>query len=190
MGQIFKNFLGRKLLFIYSLDVFGQTLISKDSFSDVRAHIEFMVPHQSNSGIYFMGRYELQILDSWGKETAKYSDAGGIYQRWDESREPKGYEGVDPRVNAARRPGEWQEFDVVFHAPRFDENGSKIANAKFVKVVHNGIVIHENVEVTGPTRSATYEHEAERLSGPVMLQGDHGPVAYRNIWFERLDAKK
>ena len=177
-------------IIVNSIDKNTINLISKDSFSDVRAHIEFMVPHQSNSGIYFMGRYELQILDSWGKETAKYSDAGGIYQRWDESREPKGYEGVDPRVNAARRPGEWQEFDVVFHAPRFDENGSKIANAKFVKVVHNGIVIHENVEVTGPTRSATYEHEAERLSGPVMLQGDHGPVAYRNIWFERLDAKK
>jgi hypothetical protein len=71
---------------------------------------------------------------------------------------------------------------VIFQAPRFDQEGKKISNAKFIKVVFNGIVIHENVEVTGPTRAATYEQVPETPKGPMMLQGDHGPVAYRNIW--------
>ena len=100
-----------------------ENILSREEFGDVIAHVEFMVPKGSNSGIYFMGRYEIQVLDSWGKEEVDYSDAGGIYQRWDENREPKGYEGVDPGVNAARQPGEWQEFDIIFDAPRFDTNG-------------------------------------------------------------------
>jgi hypothetical protein len=155
---------------------------SREEFGDIRAHIEFMVPKGSNSGVYFMARYEIQVLDSWGKKEFGSGDAGGIYQRWDENREPKGYEGAAPRVNAARKPGEWQEFDVVFQAPRFDANGKKIKNAKFVEVVFNGTVVHENVEVTGPTRAATFEYAPESPTGPLMLQGDHGPVAYRNIW--------
>lgn len=160
-------------------------LLSREEFDDVTAHIEFMVPKGSNSGVYFMGRYEIQVLDSWGKEEVIHSDAGGIYERWDENREPKGYEGVRPRKNASRKPGEWQEFDVIFQAPRFDSDGKKIANATFIKVIHNGIVIHENVEVTGPTRAAMNEYDPEQSKGPLMLQGDHGPVAYRNIWITR-----
>ena len=73
---------------------------------------------------------------------------------------------------------------MVFRAPRFDENGKKVANAKFEKAVHNGIIIHKDVELTGPTRASAYHDE--RPSGPLMLQGDHGPVAYRNIWFRDL----
>jgi len=162
----------------------GQTkdIHSQKEFGNIRAHIEFMVPRGSNSGVYFMARYEIQVLDSWGKEEVGSDDAGGIYQRRDENREPKGYEGVTPRVNAARKPGEWQVFDVIFQAPKFDDSGKKIQNAKFVEVVFNGTVVHENVEVTGPTRAATFEYEPEAASGPLMLQGDHGPVAYRNIW--------
>ena len=83
--------------------------------------------------------------------------------------------------NASKAPGQWQAFDVVFRAPRFDSKGNKIENAKFVKVVHNGKVVHENLEVTGPTRAATYENVPEKPRGPLMLQGDHGPVVYRNI---------
>ena len=151
-------------------------LLSTAEHGDVIAHIEFMVPKGSNSGVYFQGRYEIQVLDSWGVEKPAYSDCGGIYQRWGPQ---GGYEGHPPRVNASRAPGEWQSFDVIFRAPRFDENGKKIENARFVKVVHNGVVVHENVEVTGPTRAATFEDE--KPTGPLMLQGDHGPVAYRNI---------
>ncbi len=156
-------------------------LHSKLEHGDVEAHIEFMVPKGSNSGVYFQGRYEIQILDSWGVEKPGFGDCGGIYQRWQDG---KGFEGYAPRVNASLPPGQWQSFDVVFLAPRFDSSGKKIANAKFVKVVHNGKVIHENVEVTGPTRAASFNDE--KPLGPLMLQGDHGPVAYRNIWLRPL----
>ncbi|MBA7698578.1 hypothetical protein ES703_107256 [subsurface metagenome] len=109
-------------------------LFSKGEFGDVNVHIEFMVPKGSNSGVYFNGRYEIQVFDSWGVKKPKYSDCGGIYQRWDNKREPKGYEGIGPRVNASRKPGQWQSFDVVFRAPRFDKKGQKVANARFEKV--------------------------------------------------------
>jgi hypothetical protein len=82
-------------------------------------------------------------------------------------------------VNACRKPGEWQSFDIFFQAPRFDEQGQKTANAKFLRVLLNGLVIHENEDVTGPTRAALFSDE--QPTGPLMLQGDHGPVAYRNF---------
>jgi hypothetical protein len=164
----------------------GQTvyLFSKEEFGDVKAHIEFMVPRGSNSGVYFMGRYEIQIFDSWGVKKPRFSDCGGIYQRWDENRKPKGYEGTPPRVNASLPAGQWQSFDVIFRSPRFDKNGKRIANARFEKVVHNGTLVHENVEVTGPTRASPYEDE--KATGSFVLQGDHGPVAFRNIWVAKL----
>lgn len=160
-------------------------LVTEEAFGDVRAHVEFMVPEGSNSGVYFMGRYEIQVLDSWGVEEPESSDCGGIYQRWDSNREPPRFEGHAPRVNASRPPGEWQVFEVVFRAPRFDADGNKTANAVFEKVVHNGELIHENAVVTGPTRASLYQDEQPK--GPIMLQGTHGPVAYRNIRIERLD---
>ena len=159
-----------------------RNLLSKTEFGDVKAHIEFMVPKGSNSGVYFNGRYEIQVFDSWGVKKPKYSDCGGIYQRWDDNREPKGYEGHSPRVNVSREPGQWQMFDVVFRSPRFDKKGRKIANARFEKVVHNGKVIHADVELSGPTRASAYNDE--KPTGPLMLQGDHGPVAYRSIRIE------
>lgn len=155
-------------------------LLSKQQFGDVCAHVEFMVAKDSNSGVYFMGRYEIQVFDSWQKKSDYPGiECGGIYRRWDENRTPPEYEGHSPRVNASREPGQWQSFDVVFRAPRFDAGGRKVANARFEKVVHNGIVVHEDVEVTGPTRSGAFDDE--KPLGPLMLQGDHGPVAYRNI---------
>lgn len=159
-------------------------LHSIEEFGDVEAHIEFMVPRGSNSGVYFQGRYEIQVFDSWGVEEPKHSDCGGIYQRWIEA-EQKGFEGHPPLLNASLPPGQWQSFEVVFRAPRFDENGIKVANARFEKVVLNGTIVHENVEVTGPTRAATFENE--KNVGPLMVQGDHGPVAYRNIRVKMLD---
>ena len=159
-------------------------LFSKDEFGDVAAHIEFMVSKGSNSGVYFMGRYEIQVYDSFGVEKGEYPgiECGGIYQRWDDKQEQKGYEGHSPRVNASRAPGQWQSFDIIFRSPRFDPAGQKVANARFEKVVHNGAVIHEDVELTGPTRASAYNDE--KPTGPLMLQGDHGPVAYRNIRIE------
>lgn len=144
--------------------------------ADCEAHIEFVVPKGSNSGVYFMGHYEIQVLDSWGKEEVQYSDCGGIYCQWINN---QAVGGTPPRVNAAKPPGEWQTYDVIFQAPRFDEKGNKTRNAMFVKVVHNGVVVHENVEVGGATRASM--PGPERTQGPLMLQGDHGPVAYRNV---------
>ena len=154
-------------------------LVSKYEHGDVEAHIEFLVPSGSNSGVFFQGRYEIQILDSWGKEKkTKHHDCGGIYK----SLQHKGH---PPRGNASLPPGQWQTYDIVFRAPRLDPKGKKTANAKFVKVVHNGQVIHENVEVLGPTRSM--EGKMEVSIGPLLLQGDHGVVAYRNIWLRPIE---
>ena len=156
----------------------GQTsdILSRLEHGDVELYVEFMVPKGSNSGVYLQGRYEVQVFDSWGVEEPTFSDCGGIYQRW---RNEEGFEGHAPRENASRPPGEWQSFEIVFRAPRFDAAGHKTANATFVRVVHNGVVVHDNVEVTGPTRAATYADETPQ--GPLMLQGDHGPVAYRSV---------
>lgn len=159
-------------------------LISKVEHGDVRVHVEFMVPKGSNSGVYLQGRYEIQILDSYGKKQLAYSDCAAIYHRYDEVKRI-GWEGHPPRLNASREPGEWQSFDIEFQAPRFDAEGNKTANAKFLRVVHNGQVVHENVEVTGPTRASRWQDETPRA--PLMLQGDHGPVAYRNVVLTPLD---
>ncbi len=157
--------------------------------ADIELDLEVMVPNGSNSGIYFQSRYEIQILDSWGAPEPQMSHLGGIYQRWDESRPEgeRGYEGHAPRLNVSRAPGLWQHLNVVFQAPRFDASGNKTAPAKFVRVTLNGIVIHEDVSLTGPTRAAAYEDD-EVAMAPLMIQGDHGPVAFRNIKYRKFDA--
>ena len=110
-----------------------------------------------------------------------YSDGGGIYQRWDNG---KGFGGFAPRTNASRPPGQWQFYHTWFRAPRFDNAGAKTENAKFERVVYNGVTIHENAACDGPTRSAMKIPEA--AANPLMLQGDHGPVAFRNIYIRPL----
>lgn len=146
----------------------GTDIYSEEKFGDVHLELEFMVPKGSNSGIYLMGEYEVQILDSYGKPNEKLGqgDLGALYSA------------AAPKVNAAKKPGEWQKFVIDFRAPKF-EGGKKVANAKFVKVALNGTVLHENVEMKGPTPGGLTGQEAP--TGPLMFQGDHGPVAYRNI---------
>lgn len=153
-------------------------LITTAVHGDVEAEVEFVVPRGSNSGVYFTGLYEIQILDSFGKPNDKleYGDCAGIYTQWIDN---KPFGGEPPRVNASRAPGEWQSFHVWFRAPRFDGNGHKTENARFIKVIHNGVVVHENYEVSGPTRAHMDKREAQ--TGPLMIQGDHGPVAFRMI---------
>ena len=165
--------------------VLNDNIFTSWEHGDLELKLEVMMPAGSNSGIYLQGRYEVQLLDSWGKDTLSFADIGGIYQRWDPSR-PKGeegYEGHPPALNAAKAPGLWQQFHIIFRAPRFDQNGHKIENARFEKVVHNGVLVQEMVEVTGPTRAAAFEDEV--ATGPLMIQGDHGPVALRNISYKR-----
>ena len=171
----------------------GRTVnfITEGEWGDLELHVEFCVPKGSNSGVYLMGRYEVQVYDSFGVARDKYPgiECGGIYPRWTQARGE--FEGHSPRVNATRPPGEWQSFDIVFHAPRFDPSGRKAANARFVSVKHNGQLIHENIELTGPTRAAVWEDEKdEKPKGPLMLQGDHGPVAYRNLQLRPLEAQR
>jgi hypothetical protein len=156
-------------------------LFSAWEHGDLEVDLEFLLPPGANSGVYLMGRYEVQLLDSWKVRQPKPGDSGGIYERWDASR-GKGkeeYDGVAPRTNAARAPGLWQRLQIVFQAPRFDAAGVKTQPAKFVRVVLNGTVIHENVVAPGPTRSAAFETEA--AWGPLMIQGDHGSLALRSI---------
>jgi hypothetical protein len=155
-------------------------MLSKAPYGDVELHVEFLIPQKSNSGVKFNGQYEVQILDSFGVEKPKGSDCGGIYPR----AELKPYyhyldAGTPPRLNAAKPAGEWQALDMIFVSPRFDAGGKKTANARFVKVVLNGKLIHENVDQATPTGHAWPNKEMP--TGPILLQGDHGPVAFRNI---------
>jgi hypothetical protein len=161
-----------------------QDWITAADHGDVELYVEWMVGKGSNSGVYLHGLYEVQVFDSHGKPAPKYSDAGGIYHRWINE---KGVGGSSPRVNASRPAGEWQSFHIWFRAPRFDDSGKKTANARFLKVLHNGTLVQENVEVDGGTRAHLPIAEAPR--NPLMLQGDHGPVAYRAIWWRPLEQR-
>ncbi|MFM2442235.1 MAG: hypothetical protein RL449_876, partial [Bacteroidota bacterium] len=154
---------------------------------DIRLLVDFMLPKGMNSGIYLQGRYEVQLYDSWGKKTVRFDDCAGIYERWDDARGKgkEGYEGYAPRQNASKAPGLWQTLEIDFQAPRFDASGHKIANAIFKKVMLNGILVQENIEVSGVTRGAIFDKEAP--FGPILIQGDHGPVAFRNLRYETYE---
>ena len=154
---------------------------------DIILDLEVMIPKGSNSGIYLQGRYEVQLLDSWGKIDPAFSDIGGIYRNWEKTPGDI-YMGKAPLTNAAKAPGLWQHFTIGFKAPRFDENGQKVANAKFVFVDLNGVRIHENVEVPLPTGTPIEKNEVAQ--GPILIQGDHGPVAFRNIRYALLEEKQ
>jgi len=145
----------------------GSDIMTEQNFGDCELHCEYMVPKGSNSGIYLQGVYEIQVLDSFGRKGLSPGDNGGIYST-------KG-----PGANASKAPGEWQTIDVTFQAPRFDASGKKTEDAVFVKVVLNGQTIHENVKPKGPTGG---QISGEVPTGPLMFQGDHGIVAFRNVW--------
>ncbi|MDB5013908.1 MAG: hypothetical protein JWQ25_2110 [Daejeonella sp.] len=159
----------------------GSDLISNLEHGDIELELDYLMASGSNSGIYLQGQYELQLEDSWANKTAKSANNGGIYERWDDSKQEglKGFEGHAPRQNASKAPGLWQHLKIDFQAPKFDAAGKKIANAKFLRVELNGVLIHENVELSGPTRGAISTEEKQ--SGPLRFQGDHGAVAFRNI---------
>jgi type 1 glutamine amidotransferase len=157
----------------------AEELVSKDAYGDGHYHLEFKIPKGSNSGVYVQGRYELQIFDSYGKaaKDLTYADCGGLYHG------PGEQDGVAPLRNALLPPGSWNSYDILFKAPKF-ENGKKVSRARFVEVRLNGVVILNDVELDGPTLAPMDEKEA--AEGPIMLQGDHGPVSYRNCWFKPM----
>lgn len=146
----------------------GPNLYSEAKFADCIVDFEFMVASNSNSGIKLMNIYEIQILDSFGKDSLTSSDCGAVYKE------------SAPKVNATRPPGEWQRMVIEFKAPRFDGQGKKTANAKFVRVTLNGQVIQEDFEIPHGTNVA--RNAPELPEATLFLQGDHGPVAFRNIY--------
>jgi hypothetical protein len=175
---------GQGILVNQPNDAARGNLMTQMEHGDLDLSLEFMMAPHSNSGIYLMGRYEIQLYDSWGKARAGFADCGGVYQRWDESQPEgqQGYQGYAPRLNAARAPGLWQELRISFQAPRFDATGNKVQNARLLTVHLNGALIHQNIELTGPTRGPAFAGEAPQ--GPLLIQGDHGPVAFRNIRYQ------
>jgi len=146
-----------------SLDIY-----TRQSFGDCTIEIEVMVPEKSNSGIYVMGQYEVQVKDSYGKSMfLNAGDMGGIVGT------------SKPKTNASAKPGQWQKYVIEFRAARF-ENGKRIAPAEFVKVVLNDKIVQEHVRMeNGPTSGAL--RDGEYPTGPLMLQGGLGSIAYRNI---------
>jgi hypothetical protein len=155
-------------------------LVSREKFGDVAVHVEFMVPKGSNSGVKLEGVYEIQIADSYGVAKPTGTHCGGIYPRAELLPRYRYIDkGCAPKTNAARPAGEWQTLDIVFHAPRFDEQGKKTASSRFDKVILNGQLIHEDQEVPYPTGNVW--RDPEHPTGPLLLQGDHGPVAFRNV---------
>lgn len=169
--------------FVNNRDGKSPNLITIEEYGDVELYVEFMTAQRSNAGVCLMGLYEIQIADSYGKTELRYTDNGGIYGR----PAPGGGGRVDgrpPPVNVSRAPGQWQSFHIWFRAPRFDAAGSKIENARFLRVEHNGTLLHENFELKGSTRARS--PWSERAAAPLLLQGDHGPVAFRNIYIRPL----
>lgn len=158
-------------------------LVTKMEHGDMLLEFDFMMAKGSNSGIYFQSRYEVQLFDSWGVKTPRSSDVGGLYQTI-----KKGMSGKAPMKNAALAPGLWQHMEISFQAPRFDANGNKTASAKFIYVKLNGITLHENINVDGPTISASFSDE--KPYGPLMIQGDHGTFAIKNLKYLPQDDLK
>lgn len=159
----------------------GGDIKTVDVFGDVQLHIEWRTPAvvsgdgqgRGNSGIFLQERYELQVLDNFENATYPNGQAGSIYKQ------------AVPLVNACRKPGEWQTYDVVFMAPRFSENG-RVAVPARITVFHNGVVIQNNTEIWGPSEYIGLPHYEAHGKASIRLQ-DHGnPVSYRNIWLRPL----
>lgn len=155
-------------------------LMTQEEFGDIQLHIEWAAPAEvkgdgqgrGNSGVYFQGRYEIQVLDSYNNPTYFNGQASAFYGH------------SAPLVNASRKPGEWQTYDIVFHAPKPGADG-KVIPGSFT-VFHNGVLVQDHIPVEGDATTAA-QFSGATAKGPLLLQ-DHGnPVRYRNIWLRKLD---
>jgi hypothetical protein len=155
--------------------------ITKKNYADIELYLESMIAKESNSGICVMGLYEISMRDSYGHTELKYGDNGGIYAPVINE---KRVGGEPPMVNASRPPGEWESFHLWFRAPRFNAGGHKVENARLLRVELNGQRVHEDFELPKSTRGWSPWDEKPRA--PLLLQGDHGPVAFRNVYIRTL----
>ena len=164
-------------------------ITTKDSYGDCQFHIEFATPEKiegtgqgrGNSGVYLMGKYEVQILDSYDNKTYFDGQCGSLYKQ------------TPPMVNACRKPGEWQSFDILFESPRFNDDGS-VKRPGYVTVLHNGVCVQNHFELLGGTffhQPAKYEKHPDKL--PLNIQFHNNPLRFRNIWIrdiKPLEGKK
>ncbi len=160
----------------------GSSITTKDGFGDCQLHLEFATPARvegtgqgrGNSGVYFMGIYEVQILDSYDNKTYFDGQCAAIYKQF------------PPLVNACRKPGEWQTYDIVFTAPKFDEQG-KVTKPAYLTVFQNGVLVQNHSELLGGTfydKAPVYSKHADKL--PIQLQFHGNPIRYRNIWLREI----
>ena len=157
-------------------------LRTKAEFADVQLHVEFATPStvqgdsqgRGNSGVYLMGAFEIQVLDSWQNPTYADGSASAMYGQF------------PPLVNASCKPGLWQSYDIIFTAPRFKANGD-LDKPAVVTVLHNGVLVHNATAFYGPTQHKRIDPYSSKLTrGPILLQ-DHGnPVRFRNIWVREI----
>ncbi len=156
-------------------------IATKQKFGDVQLHLEWAAPamvrgagqERGNSGVFLQGRYEVQVLDSYENPTYADGQAGAIYGQW------------PPLANAARKPGEWQSYDIVFEAPRFQ--GEKLVKPAYLTVFLNGVLLHHRKELQGSTVYRALAHYAPQpAEDSLMLQNHGNPVRYRNIWIRRI----
>jgi len=160
----------------------GGGITTKASFGDCQLHVEWATPEKiegqgqgrGNSGVYLMGRYEVQILDSYQNQTYYDGQAGAIYKT------------RPPLVNASRKPGEWQSYDIVFHSPQFDNHGTLVKPGD-VTVLHNGVLIQDHTELLGSTSwDSPPTYTAHPPRAPIHLQYHGNPVRFRNIWIRDI----
>lgn len=158
---------------------------TKESFGDVQIYIEWRSPmnmehkgqDRGNSGIYIQKRYEVQVLDAWNNPTYINGMAGSVYKQ------------TSPLVNPAKRPGEWESYNISFKAPRFHDDGSLKEPAR-VTVIWNGVVVQNNTEIYGPTEYIGFPEYEAHGEAPLMLQDHNSKVSYRNIWIRPLDTEQ
>ena len=161
------------------------SLTSKENFGDMQLHLEWMAPadwegpwhNRGNNGVILMGSYEIQIFDSYNEKLYPDGQAAAVYAQ------------TPPLVNATRKPGEWQSYDIVFKAPRYD--GEKLIEAPRITMFHNGLLVHLSQEIYGETGHKVLPGNRRKVSsGPIILAGHDCPVRFRNIWLRKLEPRR
>ncbi len=156
-------------------------LISKEHFDDIQLHLEFRTPSvidgegqgRGNSGVFFQGKYEVQILDSYKNRTYSNGQCAAIYKQY------------PPLVNASKGPGEWQTYDIIFNSPVFNKDGMRVKPG-YLTVIHNGVLVQNNAMILGTTEYIGMPKNEAHGAGPIWIQ-DHGnPMSFRNIWVRKL----